>query len=376
MNCRKCGTVVSSDAKFCPTCGQKVQADDPKTLQLKCRDCGGTMTSEEGNTILFCPYCGSKELIPESDDVKIERIKSEAYREIELEKIKYMSEKEKRERDREREKEREKERKQFSKSKSSKWLLILVVICLFAMFSAFSRRSVLSGIIALIQVGLFGTAWLMGMGFVREKIPRLHVLLKVIGFFLIILFFKARPVKLPGGEKEIAKSTTQQTVSSSEESRKSSASEEEKDTSASEEAASAQEGVETLAPEKESEESAGSAAEEGSEALNSAEESSAESSSVEDVETEESVVSKKGIRPEFQKAMEEYVTFFEEYAAFLKKYAESDNMFAMMGDYLSYLDRYTEMMDAFDKVGEEDLTEEELELYLETMLKIQTVLLE
>lgn len=375
MNCRKCGAAVSSDAKFCATCGQKVEADYPKTLQLKCRDCGGTMSSEEGNTILFCPYCGSKELIPESDDVKIERIKSQAYREIELEKIKYMSEKEKRESDREREKKQEKERKQFSKSKSSKWLLILVVICLFAMFSAFSRRSVLSGIIALIQVGLFGTAWLMGMGFVKEKIPRLHVLLKVVGFFLIILFFKAKPVKLPGGEKEIAKSTAQQTVSSAEDTRQSSSSEEKVETSAPEESVSEQESAETLASEGKNEESAGSVAE-GSEALNSAEGSSEENSSDAAVEMEESVASGKGVRPEFQKAMDEYVKFFEDYAGFLKKYAESDNMFAMMGDYLSYMEQYTEMMDAFDKVGEEELTEEELELYLETMLKIQTVLLD
>ena len=117
MNCRKCGAVLSEGVKFCSKCGQKVADDSPKTIQLKCRDCGGIMTSEEENTILCCPYCGSKELIPESDDVKIERIKSQTYKDIELEKIKYMSEKEKRESDREQEKEREQERKRFSKSK-------------------------------------------------------------------------------------------------------------------------------------------------------------------------------------------------------------------------------------------------------------------
>lgn len=373
MNCRKCGAVLSEGVKFCSKCGQKVADDSPKTIQLKCRDCGGIMTSEEENTILCCPYCGSKELIPESDDVKIERIKSEAYREIELEKIKYMSEKEKRESDREQEKEREQERKRFSKSKFSKFLLILALICLFSMFSAFSSRSILSGFIALIQVGLFVTAWLMGMGFVKEKIPRLHVLLEVIGFFLIILFFKVKPVKLPGGEKEISKSTAQQTVSSTEDTWKSSTPEEKKETSVPEESDSEQESTSANASE---DGSADSVVEERTESDNSADGSLVESSSDEAAETEESVVSKKGIRPEFQKAMEEYVKFFEDYAAFLKKYAESDNMIALMGEYLSYMEQYTEMMEALDKVGEEDLSEEELELYLETMLKIQTVLLE
>lgn len=373
MNCRKCGAVLSEGVKFCSKCGQKVADDSPKTIQLKCRDCGGIMTSEEENTILCCPYCGSKELIPESDDVKIERIKSQTYKDIELEKIKYMSEKEKRESDREQEKEREQERKRFSKSKFSKFLLILALICLFSMFSAFSSRSILSGIIALIQVGLFVAAWLMGMGFVKEKIPRLHVLLEVIGFFLIILFFKVKPVKLPGGEKEISKSTAQQTVSSTEDTWKSSTPEEKKEMSVPEESDSEQES--TLANASE-DGSADSVVEERTESDNSADGSLVESSSDEAAETEESVVSKKGIRPEFQKAMDEYVKFFEDYAAFLKKYAESDNMIALMGEYLSYMEQYTEMMEALDKVGEEDLSEEELELYLETMLKIQTVLLE
>lgn len=373
MNCRKCGAVLSEGVKFCSKCGQKVADDSPKTIQLKCRDCGGIMTSEEENTILCCPYCGSKELIPESDDVKIERIKSQTYKDIELEKIKYMSEKEKRESDREQEKEREQERKRFSKSKFSKFLLILALICLFSMFSAFSSRSILSGIIALIQVGLFVAAWLMGMGFVKEKIPRLHVLLEVIGFFLIILFFKVKPVKLPGGEKEISKSTAQQTVSSTEDTWKSSTPEEKKETSVPEESDSEQESTSANASE---DGSADSVVEERTESDNSADGSLVESSSDEAAETEENVVSKKGIRPEFQKAMDEYVKFFEDYAAFLKKYAESDNMIALMGEYLSYMEQYTEMMEALDKVGEEDLSEEELELYLETMLKIQTVLLE
>ena len=364
---------MSEGVKFCSKCGQKVADDSPKTIQLKCRDCGGIMTSEEENTILCCPYCGSKELIPESDDVKIERIKSQTYKDIELEKIKYMSEKEKRESDREQEKEREQERKRFSKSKFSKFLLILALICLFSMFSAFSSRSILSGIIALIQVGLFVAAWLMGMGFVKEKIPRLHVLLEVIGFFLIILFFKVKPVKLPGGEKEISKSTAQQTVSSTEDTWKSSTPEEKKETSVPEESDSEQESTSANASE---DGSADSVVEERTESDNSADGSLVESSSDEAAETEENVVSKKGIRPEFQKAMDEYVKFFEDYAAFLKKYAESDNMIALMGEYLSYMEQYTEMMEALDKVGEEDLSEEELELYLEAMLKIPTVLLE
>ncbi|MBQ0141864.1 MAG: hypothetical protein KBT06_03525 [Prevotellaceae bacterium] len=55
-----------------------------KTHSLKCKDCNGTMILDENKTIIACPYCGSKELIEESDEVKIETIK--ANKEIEMQK--------------------------------------------------------------------------------------------------------------------------------------------------------------------------------------------------------------------------------------------------------------------------------------------------
>ena len=48
-------------------------------ISLKCEDCLGTMEIDESRTIISCPYCGSKKIIPESDAVKIEKIKSEKH---------------------------------------------------------------------------------------------------------------------------------------------------------------------------------------------------------------------------------------------------------------------------------------------------------
>lgn len=45
-------------------------------VKLRCEDCGGTMMIDEGREVLSCPYCGSKKVIIESDEVKIEKIKS------------------------------------------------------------------------------------------------------------------------------------------------------------------------------------------------------------------------------------------------------------------------------------------------------------
>lgn len=48
-----------------------------ETISLKCKDCGGIIEVDSSKNVLFCPYCGSKSMIPESDNVKIARIKAE-----------------------------------------------------------------------------------------------------------------------------------------------------------------------------------------------------------------------------------------------------------------------------------------------------------
>ena len=47
------------------------------TVSLHCKACGGELTVDEGREVLLCPYCGSKELIAESDEVRIERLRLE-----------------------------------------------------------------------------------------------------------------------------------------------------------------------------------------------------------------------------------------------------------------------------------------------------------
>ena len=54
------------------------------TISLRCEACDGVLEVDEDREILSCPYCGSKELIAESDDVRKERIRSRAYTKVEL----------------------------------------------------------------------------------------------------------------------------------------------------------------------------------------------------------------------------------------------------------------------------------------------------
>ena len=46
--------------------------------KLKCHQCGGAIQLDDDRQVLFCPYCGSQELLidNDSDEVKIARITS------------------------------------------------------------------------------------------------------------------------------------------------------------------------------------------------------------------------------------------------------------------------------------------------------------
>lgn len=56
-------------------------------ISLRCKACDGLLEVDENNRIFYCPYCGSKELVEESDEVKKERIRSDAQTKIELGKM-------------------------------------------------------------------------------------------------------------------------------------------------------------------------------------------------------------------------------------------------------------------------------------------------
>lgn len=48
-----------------------------KIIKMKCESCGEIMDYNKEKEIIFCPYCGSKDLIIASDKVQIARIKAE-----------------------------------------------------------------------------------------------------------------------------------------------------------------------------------------------------------------------------------------------------------------------------------------------------------
>ena len=124
-----------------------------------CKSCGANLNIDPSQVMAICDYCGSSmlvsELINESDDVKIQKIKSQAYKDVEMgkqqleaERIKNEAEKEKRQAD-------ENSVEKFKKSKFSKVLIIFAVVSALFCAVAFNDGKVLAGIIGSKLVALF-----------------------------------------------------------------------------------------------------------------------------------------------------------------------------------------------------------------------------
>lgn len=55
--------------------------------QLNCKNCGGTLTYDASKDVVKCPYCGSSAIVIESDNVRIEKYKTNAKKDISYKKI-------------------------------------------------------------------------------------------------------------------------------------------------------------------------------------------------------------------------------------------------------------------------------------------------
>ena len=207
MYCGSCGKPIVAGVKFCPECGARTDMAPQKaisvsapvqppvqnhvsvsgTIQLRCKACGGIMTVQDNNRVLSCPYCGSHELLLESDDVTMQRIKSTTQKEIALEKLRQQEKQQLREIELQEKAATEAKADKFKKGKLSKFSVIFFILCLIFSFIAFRNGRILSGIIGIAQSVLFALTWLMGMQIIKNP-KNTHALFAVIGFLLIIPF--------------------------------------------------------------------------------------------------------------------------------------------------------------------------------------------
>ena len=318
-----------------------------------CPNCKGKLQYSEQKRVYECPYCGYGEPVIESDQVQIEKIRME--HEFNKEQLHIQ------ESIREEKKEKIKE---FKRSKFSKVIIVFDVICALLMMSSFSDGHILKGLVALIQVAVFTTAWLSGAGIVKEKFDGMHTVLAIAGFILIIPFSMVPDhirhkssadysavvrEELP----ELDKATEENVV-------------DEADTRVEEEVAKVdvKDGEEILENDDSNKEE------------NLLEETENNTEDGKDDNTDE-VALVDGMRPEFKESMDSYEAFFDEYIAFMKKYSENpNNVVSMLGEYTKFMTKYTEAMEKMDAIGEEELNAEELKYYIDVTGRINKKLVD
>ena len=199
MFCRKCGIRVDDSFKYCPNCGETLKTKkEYKTGILKCKICGGIMNIDDENPVLYCPYCGSKELILERDNVTIERVKNKTKRDIEYKKIDLEREKLEIEREEAEKRLEEQKAQAFKKGTFSKIIIGFIVLAVLCVVTAVHDGKILASIIGVVQIVLLVTAWLFGARILKNKIPGIHIVCVIIAFLLsspFLIYFNKPSLK-------------------------------------------------------------------------------------------------------------------------------------------------------------------------------------
>lgn len=73
---------------------------------------------------------------------------------------------------------------------------------------------------------------------------------------------------------------------------------------------------------------------------------------------------------EFKKTIDSYEKFFDKYIKFMKKYDASNDPSSMANDYANYMSQYADTMSKLDGVNQADLSEEDLNYYMQVHARI------
>lgn len=195
MFCPGCGSEVAEGAKFCSNCGKTLARSGSSvegTIQLRCKSCNGIMNVKDGESILYCPYCGAEEMMLDSEDVAREKIRYKAYADVEKHKHDTTRQVEmarlKHEREMAEHEEIKESSREFKKSRLRKWVIVFAIICAVITYSRISDKDFRGALIPGAQTILFLASWILGMG--TSKKHWLHRIFALAGFALIIPFIQ------------------------------------------------------------------------------------------------------------------------------------------------------------------------------------------
>ncbi len=300
-------------------------------LSIKCENCYGQFDVEELNETVKCPYCDTvhsvSNLLGESDEVRLERMKTKMLREeAEKRRQEELAEKER--------SEREKEINEFKKSKTKIVIIVCTILAGMVTLTCFRDDRILAGLVGIIDFCILVAAYMLGTQVIKEKFPGMRIIMTIGGIALLFVVFTLYSETAPDYTSEDVdwEEVTQEIQEDSEE-----------DADAISEPSSEPE--ETKEPET--------------------------SEVKEETKSEQpSKKKKEKVSSDFKKMLDTYEEFFDEYIKFIEKYSKSDNPVDMMADYAEYMEKYAEYIEKLDQVDEDSLSVADAAYYTKVQSRI------
>lgn len=153
-----------------------------------CSNCGGQLEIDSSKEYTECPYCGTKysvsDLLGDTEAVRVEKIKSQAYKEVEKGKQQLESERLRQEAL----KNEEESVRKFKKGALSKLLVVFIIIDSLFTVLAFANGSIASGLVGLLGIALYILSFLFGLRIIKTKAKNLHIITTIVALVLAFPF--------------------------------------------------------------------------------------------------------------------------------------------------------------------------------------------
>lgn len=165
-----------------------MERENVNSSAVCCSNCGGQLEIDTSKENVECPYCGTKypvaDLLGDSDAVRIERIKSQAYKDVESGKRQIESERLKQEAVNA----EDDVARKFKKGILSKLLVVFIIIDSLFTVLAFVNGSIASGLVGLLGIALYILSFLLGLRIIKTKAKNLHIITTIVALILAFPF--------------------------------------------------------------------------------------------------------------------------------------------------------------------------------------------
>lgn len=162
--------------------------ENVNTSAVFCSNCGGQLEIDSSKEYTECPYCGTKysvsDLLGDTEAVRVEKIKSQAYKEVEKGKQQLESERLRQEAL----KNEEEGVRKFKKGALSKLLVVFIIIDSLFTVLAFANGSIASGLVGLLGIALYILSFLFGLRIIKTKAKNLHIITTIVALILAFPF--------------------------------------------------------------------------------------------------------------------------------------------------------------------------------------------